>query len=228
MAHKIVFRVSAIVPTIPVCVKLTPSMFYEDTIEKDLEYTGQSQETVSFTNYCNVVFSVPDFLLFTNTENGGNFEARIGNFSIGINQQVEVPVNYFGICKSNSAYVNYNISFNGNNSVYKLNINAPEINNPPQITTVELVLENREDHVFTLNDFISHYSDIDGDQLSAIILTGDVSSFRLNGNLIISGQEISVYDINVGAFKYLAEDTDNEINVIVTLKAKDERGEVSN
>lgn len=228
MAHKIVFNVAPKDFGIQDCVRLTPSKNYQDVIQKDFEYTGESQVTVSFTNVCTKPFTINPFILFTNTENGGNFEARIQSFSIGNNQTIDIPVRYYGICKSDLPQKNYIISLNGVSANYKLIIQTVVVNTPPVITTVELVLENRADYVFQPQDFLSHYSDAENHSMASILLEGDLSAFRLNGNTLTSPAEVAFYDLQNGGLKYVSQNTDNEINVVVTLKAKDELGAVSN
>ncbi|MDR6548545.1 hypothetical protein J2810_004635 [Chryseobacterium rhizosphaerae] len=228
MAHKIIFNVSPKVFDVTECVRFTPNRSYEDIIQKDFDYTGQSQKAVSITNICSVPFTVSGFTLFSNTENGGNFEARVDSFSIGASQLIEIPVLYFGTCKSDLPEKNYLIALNGVSVNYKLIIETPFVNTPPEITTVEMILDNRESHVFGLQDFLPHYSDADNHNMASIILEGDLSAFRLNGNFMTSPAEVTALQLQNGAFEYLAQDTNDEINIIVTLKAKDELGATSN
>lgn len=228
MGHKFVFNVAPKIFGIQECVKLTPAVNYTDTIDKDFDYTGQSQTTLSFTNVCQSGFTVDPFILFTNTDNGGNFEARIEGFSIGVNQTITIPVNYYGICKSDLPEKSYIISMNGISANYKLIIKAPAINTPPVITTVELVLPNKTNHTFTVDNFLPHYSDAEQHNMAAVILEGDVSAFRLNGNTVTSPVEVSFYELQNGGLQYIAPDTNDEVNITVTLKAKDELGAISN
>lgn len=227
MSKHIYIDVGAKTPTVGSCVKFT-SNSYEDTITKNIEYTGESQMTISFINSCSVPFTVNPFVLFNDNSLGGNFEARIAGFSIGANQTINIPLRYFGINKSATTPKNFNLEFNGSTINFKLNIQTPFVNTPPVIAGIDIVLENRQGKVFTLADFTSKYFDADGHALDAVILEGDVSKFRLNGQPITSGQQIPANLINAGGLVFLAQNTDAEINISVTLKAKDELGAVSN
>lgn len=227
MSKYIHIDVEAKIPTIASCVKLTSGNTYEDTITKNLEYFGDSQRTISFTNSCSVPFTIPDFVLFSDTYNGGNFEARISGFTIGANQVLNVPLKYYGINKSDSTPKSYSIAYNGSSIIYKLNITTPKVNTPPTISDISIVLENRQGKVFSLDDFIPHYFDADGDNLDAVILTGDVSVFRLNGNPVVSGEEIPANLIASGKLEYLAQNTNDEFSVSVLLKVKDSEGSIS-
>ncbi|WP_294203156.1 hypothetical protein [uncultured Chryseobacterium sp.] len=228
MAHKIFFSVAPKVFLVGECVKLLPGLNYQDTVQKGFDYTGQSQITVTFSNICQQAFSVDAFTLFSNTDNGGNFSAKIEGFSIGVNQSISIPVKYYGICLTDVPERNYIISLNGISANYKLLINTPFINTPPTITNVELLLPNRQDYTFHDNDFLPHYNDVDMHSMAAVILEGNLAPFRLNGNIVTSPLEVSFYQLQNGALKYIAQNTDDEINISVTLKAKDELGGISN
>lgn len=227
MPNKIVFTVSAKEPTLPDCVKFVEKS-YVDTVTKNKDYFGESQISIAFINYCNVAFKVPQFTVFENTENGGDFKAVVDAFSIGANQQINIPIRYYGVIQTDSDFKTFILAFNGSSAFFTLNIVSEKTNTAPVIQSVDILLENRTNKVFSLADFDSKYSDIDGDALDSIVLEGDLSQFRLNGNKIISPYEITVYQLNIGALIYLAKDTDEEVVFTATLKAKDSRGLISN
>ncbi|MDY3445534.1 hypothetical protein PG616_11875 [Riemerella anatipestifer] len=227
MGHKIIFNVDAKEATFPDCVKLSPNESYQDTIIRDKEYNGESQVSVLFTNMCSKSFVVPETKLFFNNDLGGNFEAIVSEFSIGANQTINIPVKYYGIAKDTSKSRSYIISLNNSSVNYLLNIVQPVITHPPVIQDIEIILENRQNKQFSLSDFESYYSDLDGHTLDAILLEGDLSAFRLNGQPISSPAEISAYDISIGKLSYMAKDTDEEVNVVVKMRVKNESGEVS-
>lgn len=227
MPHKIIISVAAKEQTMLDCVKLTPSKSYTDSIYRNTEYFGDSTVTVTFQNLCGKAFSVPSFALFSNNENGGSFSAKVDAFSISAGQEINIPVKYYGIFKGDALVKNYIVSFNGSTAAYTLNINDKKIQHPPVIQDVNIILENRENYTFKLSDFTSKFTDADGDSMDSILLEGDLSAFRLNGNPITSPALISAYDISVGALVYIAKDTDDEVNVVATLKAKDSTGLIS-
>lgn len=227
MGHKIIFNVDAKELIIPDCVRLSSGKSYEDTIIRDKEYFGESQITISFTNICSKQFDLESITLFENTDNGGNFIAKVDAFSIGANQTISVPLKYFGVCKSVNPTKNYLVSFNHTNVSFKLNVNQPIINHPPIIQPIDIQLKNRENYVFKLSDFTDKYSDLDEHEFNSVLLEGDLSSFRLNGASITSPIEISAYQINTGALSYIAKNTDDDSETIIYIKAKDSSGEIS-
>ena len=227
MGHKIIFNVDAKELIIPDCVRLSSGKSYEDTIIRDKEYFGESQITISFTNICSKQFDLESITLFENTDNGGNFIAKVDAFSIGANQTISVPLKYFGVCKSVNPTKNYLVSFNHTNVSFKLNVNQPIINHPPIIQPIDIQLKNRENYVFKLSDFTDKYSDLDEHEFNSVLLEGDLSSFRLNGASIASPIEISAYQINTGALSYIAKNTDDDSETIIYIKAKDSSGEIS-
>lgn len=227
MAHKIVFNISAKVFNMPDCVKLPINKNYVDTIIKGKNYNGESQLAISITNLCSAVFEVNRMVLFTDNDNGGNFEARLDPFTISGNQTLNIPLKYYGISQSDSAYKDFLVRINGSSANIRLNITQPKTTHPPTIQTVEITLDNRENYTFKLSDFTQKYGDLDGHELDAILLEGDVSRFRLNGQPISSPAEITAYDIRTERLSYVAEDTDQESITTVTLRVKDSSGEIS-
>ena len=213
--------------TMPDCIKLTPSKSYTDSIYRNTEYFGESSVTVTFQNLCGKAFNIPSFSLFSNNENGGNFSAKVDSFSIGASQEINIPVKYYGIFKGDALVKNYIVSFNGSTTAYTLNIKDKKIQHPPIIQDVNIILDNRENCTFKLSDFTSKFTDADGDSMDSVLLEGDLSAFRLNGQPITSPVLISAYDISVGALVYYAKDTDDEVYVAATLKAKDSSGLIS-
>lgn len=224
MSHKIIFNVASSVPIYPACVKLTSNSTYVDTIFRNKEYYGESQITISFTNLCSVGFSVPAITLFTNTENGGSFSAKVSAFTIGVNQTINIPLQYYGNMKTTDAIKSFIIVLNGSSSSVQLHISDNVIQYPPVITDVIIGLENRASKTFYLADFTNQFSDPNGDTLASITLQGDLSKLRLNGAVMTSPSEVSAYQLSVGALTYLGQNTDEEVNVLVSLKAKDSSG----
>lgn len=228
MSKHIYIDVGAKELTVEGCVRLSPNRTYTDYIKKGFEYTGESPLTVGFTNYCAQRFDIPAMILFKDETDGGNFEVRVAAFSILPSQNINVPVTYHGIHKGTGNPKTYLLSFNGSNASYRLFITEPVVNTPPVINSFEIFLNNREGKVFTLRDFSTRYFDADGDALDAVILEGDVAGFKLNGENITSGQEIPANLISAGAFQFVPQQTDKEINITVALKVKDDAGSVSN
>lgn len=213
--------------TIAECVKLSPGVNYSDTIIKGFDYLGTSQITVSITNYCTVGFEIPQIILFEDILQGGNFVAKTASFNINAQQTLNIPVYYSGIYLSNNLSPNYDIFLNGVSSVYSLSITVPVENNPPVITDITIGLNSGEEYVFTVDDFVNHFTDVDGDTLDAVILEGNTSGFTLSGAPIISGQEIPISLVASGQLKKTAVTTSVPLNVANVWKAKDSSGSVS-
>ena len=209
------------------CVKLSPGVNYVDTIIKGFDYLGTSQITVSITNYCTVGFQIPEIILFQETLQGSNFEAKTGAFNINPQQTLNIPVYYSGIYLGNNLTPNYDIFLNGVASVYSLNVSVPVENNPPVITDITIGLNSGEEYVFTVDDFVNHFTDVDGDTLDAVILEGNTSGFTLSGAPIISGQEIPISLVASGQLKKTAVTTSVPLNVANVWKAKDSSGTIS-
>lgn len=225
--NKVSVFASAKVLTAPECVKLTPAQTYTDTIIKGYDYNDITQKVVSIVNYCNVPFSVADIILFSDVVNGGNFTAKIKAFTIQANQTLNLPVYYDGMYLGNSVSPSYTITLNGVTNMYNLNINVPVVNQPPVVTDITKSLDNRVPYTLLISDFTTHFSDPDGDTLDAVILEGNLSLYRLNGNLITSPATISASDISSGYLTKLPQDTDNYVEDTVTYKAIDSTGNTS-
>lgn len=225
--NKVSVFASAKVLTAPECVKLTPAQTYTDTIIKGNDYDDVTQKVVSVVNYCNVPFSVGEIILFSDVVNGGNFTAKIKAFTIQANQTLNLPVYYDGMYLGDSVSPSYTITLNGVTNMYNLNITVPVVNQPPVVTDINKSLDNRAPYTLLLTDFTTHFSDVDGDTLDAVILEGNLSLYRLNGNPITSPATISASDISSGYLTKLPQDTDNYVEDTVTYKAIDSAGNTS-
>ena len=225
--NKIIILASAINPTEIDCVKLKPALGYSDTIIKGFDYNNVTQKNIQIINYCDVPFNIIGFSIFEDTVNGGNFSATVNDFTILAGQTLNIPVIYNGIYLGSNLTPAYSISINGISSIYDLIVSVPVINNPPIITDIIFDLGNRQDYVITLADFLAHFTDLDGDTLDAVIIEGNTTQFRLSGNPILSGTEISQSQINAGLLTRIAPDTDNYISESTLWKAKDSAGTIS-
>lgn len=226
--NKIRITVAPKTPTIPDCVKLSGGQNYNDTIIKGFEYKGETQKTISITNFCSASFNISAFTLFSDIVGGGNFIATINAFTILPNQTLNVSVIYNGIYLGSNLTPNYSISLNGNSATYSLVVTVPATNNPPIVTDINLLLANRATKVFTLTDFTDHFTDLDGDTLDSVIITGDVTGYRLLGVAYVSGTEVSKTQIINGDLTFVSPDTNSTIDKISIWKARDSAGTISN
>lgn len=112
-------------------------------------------------------------------------------------------------------------------NTYQINFNSQETpNRPPIITDIIKELANRTPYTFTVLDFESHFTDLDGDILDRIVIVGDVSRFTLNGVPYQSGTEINRN--NITNLVYTPLDTDTVYSVVLDWMAYDSYGLPSN
>lgn len=103
-----------------------------------------------------------------------------------------------------------------------------EPGNNPTVTAIVKSLANRATYTFTDLDFLSHYIDLDGHPLNSITITGNTLGYKYNGLSLVSGTEITLFDISSGALTYTGDDTNIAYNKTVIYKAKDSSGAFSN
>lgn len=209
------------------CVKLNPNINYNDGIIQGHDYQNISHITISIINVCSVPFNIIGMNLFSDTSNGGNFVASINNFSIGANQVLDIPVYYNGIYLGTNLAPNYQISINGNTAIYSLSVSVPQINHPPLANDIIFDLDNRVDKVLGIDVFLTHFSDIDGDSLAAVIIEGNTTNYTLNGQPVISGAQIARALIESNYLIHHAADTDNYNEDAAIWKAVDSAGSIS-
>lgn len=225
--NKIRAFVSAKTMTPVDCVKLTANTNYNDGIIQGFDYQDVTQTTISIINICSVPFNIVGMELFSDTTNGSNFVASIKDFSIGANQILNVPVYYNGIYLGANLNPNYQISINANYAIYSLVVSVPQVNNPPVADDIIVDLQNREDKILDINLFLTHFSDIDGDDLAAVIIEGNTTNYTLNGNAIVSGTQIPRALIESNQLVFNAPNT-NDYNEDATIwKAVDSAGSIS-
>lgn len=226
--NKIRAFVSAKTMTPVDCVKLTANTNYNDGIIQGFDYNDITQNTISIINICSVPFNILALDLFSDNTNGGNFVASVKDFSIGANQILNVPVYYNGIYLGNNLNPNYQISINANYAIYSLAVSVPEVNNPPIAEDIVVDLNNREDKILDINFFLAHFSDIDGDDLAAVIIEGNTVNYTLNGLPIISGTQIPRSLIESDQLVFNAPDTNSYNEDSTVWKAVDSAGSISN
>lgn len=225
--NKIRTFVSAKTMTPVDCVKLTANINYSDGIIQGFDYQNVNQTSISIVNICNVPFNILGMDLFSDTTNGSNFVARINNFSIGANQTINIPVYYNGIYLGNNLAPNYQITINANSAIYSLIVSVPQINNPPIADDIVVDLNNRENKILDINLFLNHFSDIDGDTLAAVIIEGNTSNYKLNGQPLVSGAQIPRSAIESNYLVFTAPDTNNYNEDATIWRAVDSAGSIS-
>ena len=229
MAEKFIhINVGAKIPTIVDCVRLKPNQSYSDTITQDTDYNENSGVSLVFKNYCTQSFTVPSIDWFTDTVNGGNFRAYTDSFIITPNQEVSIPLKYEGTYLSDILSHIYQLELNGVTNMFTLTINVPFVNTPPVIQNISLDLDNREEYTFLLTDFTSKFTDIDGDNLDTVKISGTTTNFKLQGVAYVSGTEITSTQISNGLLKYIAPDINTQSSETFTWNATDVNGAISN
>lgn len=225
--NKIRAFVSAKTMTPVDCVKLSANVNYSDGIVKGFDYQNVTQISISIINICSVPFNILGMNLFTDTVNGGNFVASIKDFSIGANQTLNIPVYYNGIYLGNNLNPNYQITINANSAIYSLIVSVPQVNNPPVADDIIVDLNNRENKILDIDLFLNHFSDIDGDSLTAVIIEGNTSNYKLNGQSLVSGTQIPRSAIESNYLVFNAPNTDNYNEDATIWKAVDSAGSIS-
>ena len=229
MAEKFIhINVAAKIPTLADCVKLKAGQSYSATIIQGDDYNGNSGVNLVFNNFCSEAFTVPSIDWFTDTVDGGNFRAYTDSFIILPNQEKSIPLKFIGIYLSDVTSHAYTLTLNGVSNTFTLTITIPVENNPPIISNFSKLLENRAEYTFLLTDFTSKYSDIDGNPLDGVIISGDTSNFVLQGLPLVSGTEITPTQISSGYLKYVSPNVNTQSQSTVTWYAKDSLGLTSN
>lgn len=222
MAEKFIhINVAAKIPTLADCVKLKAGQSYSATIIQGDDYDGNSGVNLVFNNFCSEAFTVPSIDWFTDTVDGGNFRAYTDSFIILPNQEKSIPLKFIGIYLSDVTSHAYTLTLNGVSNTFALTITIPVENNPPIISNFSKLLENRAEYTFLLTDFTSKYSDIDGNPLDGVIISGDTSNFILQGLPLVSGTEITPTQISSGHLKYVSLNVNTQSQSTVTWYAKD-------
>ena len=229
MAEKFIhINVDAKIPTLADCVKLKAGKSYSATIVQGDDYDGNSGVNLVFNNFCSEAFTVPSIDWFTDTVDGGNFRAYTDSFIILPNQEKSIPLKFIGTYLSDVTSHVYTLTLNGVSNTFNLTITIPVENNPPIISNFSKLLENKEEYTFLLTDFTSKYTDIDGNTLDGVIISGDTSNFILQGLALVSGTEITPTQISSGYLKYVSPNVNTQSQSTVTWYAKDSLGLTSN
>ena len=229
MAEKFIhINVAAKIPTLADCVKLKAGKSYSATIIQGDDYNGNSGVNLVFNNFCSEAFTVPSIDWFTDTVDGGNFRAYTNSFIISPNQEKSIPLKFIGTYLSDVTSHVYTLTLNGVSNTFTLTITIPVENNPPIISNFSKLLENRAEYTFLLTDFTSKYTDIDGNPLDGVIISGDTSNFVLQGLPLVSGTEITPTQISSGYLKYVSPNVNTQSQSTVTWYAKDSLGLISN
>ena len=229
MAEKFIhINVDAKIPTLADCVRLKVGQSYSATIVQGDDYNGNSGVNLVFNNFCSEAFTVPSIDWFTDTVDGGNFRAYTDSFIILPNQEKSIPLKFIGTYLSDVTHHVYNLTLNGVSNTFTLTITIPVENNPPIISNFSKLLENRAEYTFLLSDFTSKYTDIDGNALDGVIISGDTSNFVLQGFPLVSGTEITPTQISSGYLKYVSPNVNTQSQSTVTWYAKDTLGLTSN
>lgn len=115
------------------------------------------------------------------------------------------------------------INFNYDGNPIKINI---DYNSNPEITDITFDILNRSEKTFSVSDFENAFTDLDGDTISEIMIEGDVTGYKFEGDPYVSGTWIFMSDVN--NLKYIASDANEAYEKNNNWKAKDSAGYVSN
>ena len=213
------------IDTIGNCIKVNNTSSYTDTIIKNQQYNNVSVKSIRVVNNCNKDFLLSGKTLFIQQDNlGSTFTASINETNIGANATVDIPVYYNGVYKGTDISPVYTFTLNGYNITYNLNINIPDTLGT--ISAFTITLNNKQNYVFKVLDFTSHYSDVDGDTISSIYFYGNVSNLRYNNIAYIENTEIPISDIQAGKVVFNAPNQDALSSINISYKVKDNKGKI--
>ena len=211
--------------TIGNCIKVVNTSTYTDTITKNQQYNNVSTKSRRVVNNCNTTFLLSGKTLFTQQDNlGSTFTASINDTTIDANATVDIPVYYNGVYKGTDISPVYIFTLNGYNITYNLNINIPDTLG--DISDFTVSLNNRQNYIFKVLDFTSHYSDIDGDTISSVYFYGNVSNLRYNNIGYVENTEIPISDVQAGKVVFNAPNQDALSSININYKIKDNKGKI--
>ena len=213
------------IDTIGNCIKVVNTSTYTDTITKNQQYNNVSTKSIRVINNCNKDFLLSGKTLFIQQDNlGSTFTASINDTTIGANATVDIPVYYNGVYKGTDISPVYTFTLNGYNIIYNLNVTIPDTLG--NINAFTITLNNKQNYVFKVLDFTSHYSDVDGDTISSIYFYGNVSNLRYNNIAYIENTEIPIADIQAGKVVFNAPNQDTISSININYKVKDNKGKI--
>ena len=213
------------IDTISNCIKVNNTSTYTDTITKNQQYNNVSTKSIKVINNCNKAFLLSGKTLFIQQDNlGSTFTASINETTIGANATVDIPVYYNGVYKGTDISPVYTFTLNGYNITYNLNINIPDTLGT--ISAFTITLNNKQNYVFKVLDFTSHYSDVDGDTISSVFFYGNVNNLRYNNIAYIENTEIPISDIQAGKVIFNAPNQDALSSINISYKVKDNKGKI--
>ena len=213
------------IDTIGNCIKTINTSTYIDTITKNQQYNNVSTKSIRVVNNCNTAFLLSGKTLFTQQDNlGSTFTASINDTTIEANATVDIPVYYNGVYKGTDISPVYTFTLNGYNITYNLNINIPDTLG--DISDFTVTLNNKQNYIFKVLDFTSHYSDVDGDTISSVYFYGNVSNLRYNNIGYTENTEIPISDIQAGKVVFNAPNQDVLSSININYKIKDNKGKI--
>ena len=208
--------------TIGNCITVNNTSSYTDTIIKNQQYNNVSVKSIRVVNNCNKDFLLSGKTLFTQQDNlGSTFTASINATTISANATVDIPVYYNGVYKGTDVSPVYTFTLNGYNITYNLNINIPDTLG--DINDFTITLNNKQNYIFKVIDFTSHYFDINGDTISSVYFYGNVNNLRYNNIGYVENTEIPISDIQAGKVVFNAPNQDVLSSININYKVKDNK-----
>lgn len=212
--------------TIGDCLVVSNGSVYTDTIVKGQTYTNTLGKTIRVTNICDTTFVLSARSLFAQTDAyGSTFIGSMVETTVPANSFVDIQVYYNGTYKSNDLAPFYTFVINGKTIQYTLTVTVvvpPDT--PGTLANFTLDKTNREGHTFGVTEFTSRHADADGDTVTHVLFSGDVSTVRYNGAAYVADTQIPVIDSN--KFSFVAPDQDAIATTVLTYKVKDSKGNI--
>lgn len=212
------------IDTIEGCLSVDNSSTYTDSIVKDLPYTNIAGRKIRVTNTCNTAFSLSARTVFTQSDAfGSTFTASINTTVVPPNSYVDMTVYYNGIYKSTDLAPFYTFTINNKVVQYALTITViPPADIPGTLENFSISRANRQDYNFTIADFVNHHHDDNGDTVTDVLFSGDVSTISYDSQAYVANTWVAI--ANANKFKFMAPSTDALITTTLTYKVRDSKG----
>lgn len=121
-----------------------------------------------------------------------------------------------------ASQANQTVSYTFDGSTGNINLTY---NSNPATQDVIVDLDNRDIHTFTTQEFLTKYTDFDGDTMTEMRATGNVSNYLFNGVPYVSGTWIPVN--NIDHLSYTGANQNAAYQQITPWSAKDAQGNIS-
>ena len=175
------------------CLELSPGAQYLDNIFRGRIYTNTlATPKIRVVNKCSADIYLHSQTIFTDINNGGTFEAKIEGEIIPAFNHSDIQVLYVGTYKGTNNNPTYDVLINGITNTYTLNVS--EEDNPPTASKVAYTVPHGTKITVTRSNLV--FNDIDGDAITHVRFTGNVSNMFMNEAYTVPYQAGTPLDMN--------------------------------